>query len=287
MHSTARVVPVCSRSAAGANLLEARAACEHELARAADTALASAVETEREATIRALQAATAALTARSGGMGQRRRTRRSSVGALMIAADHLERRGTMVADAEDVEEMRREGLLLAASNTGPKARRKKGGWAVEATRNVVVLVPELAALTIDDEWTLRDWFYGGWRRKMLYELLFRPGAYAFFLVGLLIPVWDPFAVAHMVGRPLSTRVSTTSVACLGNGLSVSNGSYAPARVTMGSGSSPWWKRAAGPRRASALRRLLCSNGHYSRVGYSASVRPSHGCCQRAGGSTCS
>jgi hypothetical protein len=213
-----------------ANLLEARAACEHELARAADTALASAVETEREATIRALQAATAALTARSGGMGQRRRTRRSSVGALTIVTDHRERRGTMVADAEDVEEMRREGLLLAASSTGPKARRGKNGWAAEATRNVVVLVPELAALTIDNEWTLRDWFYGGWRRKMLYELLFRPGAYAFFLVGLLIPVWGPFAVAHMVGRPLSTRVSTTSVACLGNGLSASNGSYAPARV---------------------------------------------------------
>jgi hypothetical protein len=226
MPGTARVVPVCSRSAADANLSEARAACEHALAHAADTALASSVETEPEATIRALQAATAALAARSGGMVQRRRTRRSSVGALTIVADHRERRGTMVADAEDVEEMRREGLLVAASSAGPKARRDKSGWAVEATRNVVVLVPELAALTIDDEWTLWDWFHGDWRRNMLYELLFRPGAYAFFVVGLLIPVWGPFAVAHMVGRPLSTRVSTTSVACLGNGSAVSNGSYA-------------------------------------------------------------
>jgi len=69
---------------------------------------------------------------------------------------------------------------------------------------------------------------------MLYEILFRPGAYAFFFVGLLIPVWGPFAVAHMVGRPLSTRASTTCLACSGNASSAmsgaSNGSYAAAPV---------------------------------------------------------
>jgi hypothetical protein len=136
-----------------------------------------------------------------------------------VRQQRSERTGSVVANQEEVEELRREGLLAAqTSASAPRARRDGFGYADEPTRNVEYLVPELERLVVADEPKAHDWFQRTRLRRAVRELLFRPGAYIFFFLGVLIPAWGPFAVAHMVGRPLSSVEVVEQVSCSGPSL---------------------------------------------------------------------
>ena len=130
-------------------------------------------------------------------------------GALTL---HLrERSPSLAAEAEDFRERRDAGL----SEPGEKREipRSGGGFALEKTDNFLVLRPELDSVEIRDVDLASDWFYKSKFWTWVYGVLFYPGAYMYLLLAApWTPIWGPFAVSHMIGRPLST--TTNSVLAL-------------------------------------------------------------------------
>jgi len=195
------------------------AACVREVDRLVQDVLSGMGEVEGVAGLEELRQVLAWLAERADARAIAVRRRPSRRGSAIIVdravrQQRNERAGSVVEDATEVEELRREGLLAPQNSaSAPRARRDGDGYAIEPTENVVYLVPELQRLVVADEPTAYDWLQRTWLRRAVFELLFRPGAYIFFLLGVLIPAWGPFALAHMVGRPLSSVEVVQSIPC--------------------------------------------------------------------------